>query len=47
VKSVCQIVVWLRTYLTNTISHTTTTPRAISVAATMPQSCDRRLTART
>ncbi len=47
VKSVCQMVVWLRTYLTNTISQTTTTASAISVAATMPQSCDKRLTART
>jgi hypothetical protein len=40
-------VFWLRTYLTNTISQTTTTPSAISVAATTPQSCDSRLTART
>ena len=35
-KSVCQIVVWLSTYRTNTISQTITTLAAISAAANTP-----------
>ena len=37
-KSVCQIVVWLSTYRTNTISQTITTLAAIRAAANTPQS---------